>query len=49
MNIDMAALNMLSSEREIPLDDLVQTLENALLTAYKRTERPPCRSDRARP
>ena len=38
MNIDMAALNMLSSEREIPLDDLVQTLENALLTAYKRTE-----------
>ena len=38
MNIDMAALNMLSREREIPLDDLVQTLENALLTAYKRTE-----------
>ena len=38
MNIDMAALNMLSREREIPLDDLVHTLENALLTAYKRTE-----------
>ena len=38
MNIDMAALNMLSLEREIPLDDLVQTLENALLTAYKRTD-----------
>lgn len=38
MNIDMAALNMLSQEREIPLDDLVQTLENALLTAYKRSD-----------
>lgn len=38
MNIDMAALNMLSQEREIPLDDLVSTLENALLTAYKRTD-----------
>ena len=38
MNIDMAALNMLSAEREIPLDDLVSTLENALLTAYKRSD-----------
>lgn len=38
MNIDMAALNMLSQEREIPLDELVSTLENALLTAYKRTD-----------
>lgn len=38
MNIDMSALNMLSLEREIPLDDLVHTLENALLTAYKRSD-----------
>ena len=34
----MAALNMLSQEREIPLDDLVDTLENALLTAYRKTD-----------
>lgn len=34
----MAALNMLSQEREIPLEDLVQTLESALLTAYKKTD-----------
>jgi len=38
VNIDMAALNMLSQEREIPLDDLVDTLENALLTAYRKTD-----------
>ena len=38
MNIDMAALNMLSQEREIPLEELVSTLENALLTAYRRSD-----------
>ena len=37
MNIDMAALNMLSREREIPLDKLIPTIEQALLIAYHRT------------
>ncbi|OFR91253.1 transcription termination/antitermination protein NusA [Micrococcus sp. HMSC067E09] len=37
MDIDMSALRMLEKEREIPLDKLVPTIEQALLTAYHRT------------
>lgn len=37
MNIDMTALKLLSAEREIPLEDLLVTLEGALLTAYQHT------------
>lgn len=38
MDIDMAALRMLEREKEIPLDLLVRTIEQALLLAYHRTE-----------
>jgi len=37
MNIDMTALKLLSAEREISLEDLLVTLENALLSAYQHT------------
>ena len=37
MNIDMTALKLLSAEREISLEDLLVTLESALLTAYQHT------------
>lgn len=38
MDIDMAALRLLESEREIPMDVIVPAIEQALLTAYHRTE-----------
>ncbi|MDQ0734217.1 transcription termination factor NusA [Arthrobacter agilis] len=37
MDIDMSALRLLEREREIPLDKLVPTIEQALLIAYHRT------------
>jgi transcription termination/antitermination protein NusA len=38
MDIDMAALRALEREKEIPLDLLVRTIEQAMLLAYHRTE-----------
>ncbi|AZZ39164.1 transcription termination/antitermination protein NusA [Acidipropionibacterium jensenii] len=40
MDIDLAALRMIEREKEIPLDYLVETLEDALLNAYAKTEHP---------
>ncbi|WDF34391.1 transcription termination factor NusA [Arthrobacter agilis] len=37
MDIDMSALRLLEREREIPLDKLIPTIEQALLVAYHRT------------
>ena len=33
----MSALRMLEAEREIPMDRLIPTIEQALLMAYHRT------------
>lgn len=38
MDIDMAALRAIERDKEIPLDYLVSTLEDALLNAYHKTE-----------
>ena len=38
MDIDLAALRALEREKEIPLDLLVRTIEQALLLAYHRTD-----------
>jgi len=38
MDIDMAALRALEREKEIPIDLLVRTIEQAMLLAYHRTE-----------
>jgi N utilization substance protein A len=38
MDIDLAALRALEREKEIPLDLLVRTIEQALLLAYHRSE-----------
>ena len=40
MDIDLAALRMIEREKEISLDFLVKTLEDALLNAYGKTEHP---------
>lgn len=37
MDIDMSILRMLEREKEIPLDVLVEAIEQALLTAYQKT------------
>ena len=37
MDIDMSALRLLEREREIPLDLLIPTIEQALLVAYHKT------------
>ncbi|MGG5172149.1 transcription termination factor NusA [Pseudarthrobacter sp. J1738] len=37
MDIDMSALRLLEREREIPLDMLIPTIEQALLVAYHKT------------
>lgn len=37
MDIDMTALRLIESERDIPLDVLVEAIEDALLLAYHRT------------
>src|SRR5918912_4460796 len=38
MNIDLAALRALEREREIPFETILNTIETALLTAYRHTE-----------
>lgn len=38
MNIDMAALHAIESERGIPEGELLETIKSALLTAYRHTE-----------
>ena len=38
MDIDMAALRLLEREREIPMDVIVEAIEQALLSAYQRAE-----------
>lgn len=38
MDIDIAALRMLEREKDIPLDVVVEAIEQALLVAYHRTE-----------
>ena len=38
MDIDMTALRLLEREREIPMDIIVQAIEQALLSAYQRIE-----------
>src|SRR3954470_6228085 len=38
MNIDLAALRALESEREIPFETILAAIETALLTAYRHTE-----------
>lgn len=40
MDIDLAALRAIERDREIPLDFLIKTLEDALLNAYSKTEHP---------
>ncbi|MGO4957519.1 transcription termination factor NusA [Luteococcus sp. Sow4_B9] len=40
MDIDMAALRAIEREKEIPLDYLVQALEDAMLNAYDKTDHP---------
>ncbi len=38
MDIDLSALRLIEHEREIPFETLVELIEQALLTAYQRTE-----------
>lgn len=38
MDIDLAALRLLEREKEVPLDMLIPTIEQALLVAYQRTD-----------
>ena len=38
MDIDMAALRLLEREREIPMDVIVEAIEQALLSAYQKVE-----------
>ncbi|WOP18444.1 transcription termination factor NusA [Raineyella sp. LH-20] len=40
MDIDMAALRAIEHDKEIPLEVLVSALEEALLTAYHKTDNP---------
>ena len=37
MDIDMSALRMLEREREIPIEVLIPTIEQALLIAYQKS------------
>src|SRR5690606_17235974 len=38
VNIEIAALRMLEAEKNIPFDELIATLETALLTAYRHVD-----------
>ena len=38
MDIDLAALRAIERDKEIPMDYLIQTLEDALLNAYNKTD-----------
>ncbi|RMB59779.1 transcription termination factor NusA [Tessaracoccus antarcticus] len=40
MDIDLAALRAIERDKEIPMDYLITTLEDALLNAYDKTEHP---------
>ncbi|WP_026927963.1 transcription termination factor NusA [Granulicoccus phenolivorans] len=40
MDIDMSALRAIEKDKEIPLDVLITALEEAMLNAYDKTERP---------
>ena len=40
MDIDLAALRAIERDKEIPMDDLIRTLEDALLNAYQKTDNP---------
>ena len=41
MNVDIAALRAVEKEKGIDFNSLIDTLETALLTAYRHTPRPP--------
>ena len=43
MNIDMGALHAIEVDRGISVDELLDTIKSALLTAYRHTEGPPAR------
>lgn len=48
MDIDLAVLRLMEREREIPFDELVQIIEQAILTAYlKHTDKTPDSGARA--
>ena len=50
MNIDIAALRAIEKEKGISLDTVIETIETALLTAYRHTEgHQPTRAGRDRP
>ena len=38
MNVDIAALRGIEREKDIPFDTLIETIETALLTAYRHTD-----------
>ncbi|WP_278312853.1 transcription termination factor NusA [Lolliginicoccus levis] len=38
MNIDIAALRAIESDKDIPVDTVIEAIESALLTAYRHTE-----------
>lgn len=38
MNVDISNLRLLAIEKDIPVDSLIETLEAALLTAYRHTD-----------
>ena len=38
MNIDMGALHAIEVDRGIPVDELLDTISSALLTAYRHTD-----------
>ncbi|MDN6123167.1 MAG: transcription termination/antitermination protein NusA, partial [Brevibacterium sp.] len=38
MDIDLSVLRIIEREREIPLDTLIELIEQALFLAYQKTE-----------
>ena len=40
MDIDMAALRAIERDKDIPMEYLLKTLEDALLGAYQKTDHP---------
>ena len=40
MDIDLSTLRMIEQDKDIPLDYLLTTLEDALLNAYDKTDAP---------
>lgn len=41
MDIDLSVLRLMEREREIPFEELVQIIEQAILTAWSQACRPP--------